>query len=97
MHKNARSCPILHKRNSPDPASIPFNINGLGFDCPKAAAPPPSREGLYLQTERLTQIHALHFRITRQRLRTARAENPPVIDDVSAVGHRQGRRPPRAA
>jgi 2-isopropylmalate synthase len=38
MHNNAQSCPILHKRNSRNPASIPFNINGLGFDCPKAAA-----------------------------------------------------------
>ena len=97
MHKNAQSCPILHKPNSPNPASISLKINGLGFDCPKAAARPRAAQGQYLQTERLTQIHPLHLRITRQRPRTARAENPPVIDDVSAVGHRQGRRPPRAA
>ena len=83
-------CPILHQRNSPVPSQMSLKINGLGFDCSKRSRPPPAtRRRLYLQAERLAQIDPLHLRIARQRLRTARAENPPVVDHVRAVGHRQ--------
>src|ERR1700733_920804 len=44
---------------------------------------------LYLQAERLDQIQPLHFRVPPQRFRTAGAEDPPVINDVSPVGHHQ--------
>src|ERR1022692_4652493 len=40
------------------PHQSPLNINGLGFDCSKRGHPvPPTRRRLYLQAERLAQIH----------------------------------------
>src|ERR1035438_6340597 len=47
----------------PDPPSISLNINDLGFDCSKRGRPVPAvRRRLYLQAERLAQIHPLHLR-----------------------------------
>ena len=45
---------------------------------------------LHLKRERLAEIDTLHFRVARQRFRTAVAEDTGVIDDLGAARDHQG-------
>src|SRR5438477_2770242 len=48
-----------------------------------------SNGALQPEIEILAEVHTPYFRIAAQRIRPARAENLPVIDNVRAVGHHQ--------
>src|ERR1035441_4880694 len=43
----------------------------------------------YLQVERFAQVNALDLGVAPQGLGTARAEDPPIVDDVGPGGHQQ--------
>src|ERR1039458_8116792 len=44
----------------------------------------------HLQVERFAQVDAFDLGVAAEGLGTARAENPPIVDDVGPVGHQQG-------
>src|ERR1039458_10025728 len=44
----------------------------------------------HLQVERFAQVDAFDLGVASQGLGTAGAEDPPIVDDVGAVGYHQG-------